>query len=212
MNVPSLTAEQRRKIEENKQRALAKRAEKTVLSSNASKIEENKQRALAKRAEKTVLSLNASSSCSPSLASANHTVENCQQGLKNKYNATHPLVYQKHVPSGSSFSEATINSKTIPKFYSSNAKKNVPQPSVKYPTPSSGLKSFPTSHSTQAQCLKGKCVLVSPDTFSVDVGYHSSLIEFFKQQKTKSYGEDFLANINFKCLLTQRLPFGLATF
>jgi len=36
--------------------------------------------------------------------------------------------------------------------------------------------------------LQGQCVMVSPTTFEVDIGYNVDVIAAFKQMPTKSYG------------------------
>lgn len=36
--------------------------------------------------------------------------------------------------------------------------------------------------------VQGQCILVSPNKFEVDVGYHVDVIAAFKQMPTKNYG------------------------
>ncbi|GFS00493.1 SWI/SNF-related matrix-associated actin-dependent regulator of chromatin subfamily A-like protein 1 [Elysia marginata] len=169
MSAPTLTEEQRRKIEENKQRALARRAEKCAPPKNG----------------------NASSlSIVPSTldnAAAKRIVENRQKALERKRGLAQLANQQNH---SVNTKQTTLFSKTLPNSRSIQ-KTNVTQSTDRFSNQSSGLKypntspCFKNTHSVP--CLKGKCVLLRPDTFTIDVGYHTALIEFFKQQKTRNY-------------------------
>ncbi|RUS78192.1 hypothetical protein EGW08_014051 [Elysia chlorotica] len=152
MSAPSLTEEQRRKIEENKQRALARRAGKNTLDKNG---------------QAHWSSLPASGN----IATTKKIVENPIRALERKQNGANTLVFQNH--GGFKTNRPTASSsKPLPNFQ--RQKSNVTGSPI-------------DTRRDNLNCVKGKCVLLRPDTFSIDVGYHSALIEFFKQQKTKSY-------------------------
>ena len=148
------------------------------------KIEENKQRALARRAGKNPLMKIGPTYCMSTLASENNAterriMENRQKALERKQMAQ-TSVQATHACFGNSMPSS---SKTFSNFQT--LKTSVPAPT------SAGLRSPSNTKGGSFQCVRGKCVLLKPDTFSIDVGYHSALIEFFKQQKTRSYGEGF---------------------
>lgn len=169
MSVPTLTEEQRKKIEENKQRALAKRAEKCVSLKNGAAL-----------------------SMSPSVSSIHKTdfqriAENCQKPLgKNSRLAQAPVLQNQGSFSKKNHSDSVYSNKPSvslaqkPNFIHAKNRISISSSASKSQVP-------PPSNARGAQVLKGKCVLLKPDTFSIDVGYHSALIEFFKRQKTRSY-------------------------
>lgn len=43
--------------------------------------------------------------------------------------------------------------------------------------------------------IKGKCLLISMDRFAVEVSYHESLVEFFREMETRSYGKNLIEHV-----------------
>ncbi|BFY98183.1 hypothetical protein BsWGS_01222 [Bradybaena similaris] len=138
MNGPGLTEEQKRKIQENKLRALARRIEKQ------SPVKQPPTSQL--------------TSGLVDLHKTNNT-------LTNFYSAKHT------VNEGSSTVTQTNR-------WSNNKSAAVPLP---------GKDKLKFSKKDGVANVRGKCVYVGKDTFSVEVGYSAAVIQYFKQLKTRQY-------------------------
>lgn len=143
MNGPGLTEEQKRKIQENKLRALARRIEK---------------QSPVKQTESETPTSQLSSGLAD-LPKANNAITNFYSA-KNNVNE-----------GGSTLTQTSIQSNN------------------KSAGPLSGKGKLKFSKKDGAANVRGKCVYVGKDTFSVEVGYSAALIQYFKQLKTRQFGE-----------------------
>ncbi|GFO17797.1 swi/snf-related matrix-associated actin-dependent regulator of chromatin subfamily a-like protein 1 [Plakobranchus ocellatus] len=172
MSSAGLTEEQRRKIEENKQRALAKRAEKSLSYKNGS------------------TNLLPSTAFTAKSTTDKTVIENRLKALEKKHNIGHPSVQNQNQVFTNHERQIVRHAQPFSQFPTkSNTASRTQQakPSHKISSQSASLVPSKKFFPEKIQCLKGRCVLISQDTFSVDVGYHCAVIEFFKQQKTRSY-------------------------
>ena len=165
-----LSAEQKRKIEENRQRALAVRANK--LQSSCSNIQ-------------------------PPPSSTKNLTSNVNMPTKSSTNSFESTTssranfYSKPNTNSSHMTATTSDSYFKSKFST--------QPSASGSKPSGGKSNFskPSGASTQSFAAKdgsgapvvAKCVLVSRERFAVDAKYFAPMIELFKTMKTRQYGE-----------------------
>lgn len=204
----ALTEEQKRRIEENKKKALAKRAQKLspVKSSceeQKRQIEENRLKALALRAEKpTKVSepsqahyskpqtdsrglINQINKTSNATVAGKNTFSNNGTGPSNssfKASTTGDSNNNKRngVSSGSSYKTQTLN-KPAPQQPVNGAESRVAKIAESIAT--SG-----PSQSTLGGGTTAKCLLISRERFEVTSGYFPPLVDLFKTMETKKYG------------------------
>lgn len=212
-NSNGLTLEQQKRIEENRQKALQKRAEKqspvknnltssfckptnAEVSGNPQKtrIEANREKALEIRSTKVTT---VSNDClNTSKSNYSHTCIKPNFGLKNGQPNNND--HEKHgfnQYAYKNFKGQQINNSLINKLsQNGDSKNNTHKPSN---TKSNSIMSKEKFFGLQ-QKLKGKCVLINKNMFCVDVGYSTPLIEYFKKMKTKSYGRKFTIFSQFK--------------
>ncbi|XP_005102138.1 SWI/SNF-related matrix-associated actin-dependent regulator of chromatin subfamily A-like protein 1 [Aplysia californica] len=179
-NSSSLTADQKRRIEENKRKALEKLAERTK--------HQNHQFSSPQRSTSGhIQSTNHGTSVSK-IPAAKSSSATSLPSITHKPSAQHPTKSfsgNAMASANSSHQKQLINSKVQSSFklgskatLSQAPVKSLPQ--VKVPTDQ-----FYGAQSQQT--VRGKCVLVSKDRFKVDIGYHAQLIEIFKRIKSKAY-------------------------
>lgn len=193
----ALTEEQKRRIEENKRKALAKRAQKLspVKSSGdiqKQQIEENRLKALALRAEKP------SKVSEPSQAHYSKP-QTDSRSLINQINKTSNAVvtgkntFSNNGPGNSSFKTSTTGD-------THNNKRNGVSSGSSYKTQTVNgaesnvakiAESIATSGPSQSTLGGGttaKCLLISRERFEVTSGYFPPLVDLFKTMATKKYG------------------------
>ena len=163
-----LSAEQKRKIEENRQRALAVRANK--LQSGCSTVQ-------------------------PPPSSTKNLTYNVNMPTKSSTNSFKNTSYSKAnfytKPNANSSHMKATTSDSYFKFSTQ------PSASGSKPSGGKSNFSKPSGASTQSFAAKdgsgapvvAKCVLVSRERFAVDAKYFAPLIELFKTMKTRQYGE-----------------------
>eukprot|EP00105_Crassostrea_gigas_P039322 XP_019923470.1 PREDICTED: SWI/SNF-related matrix-associated actin-dependent regulator of chromatin subfamily A-like protein 1 isoform X2 [Crassostrea gigas] len=201
----ALTEEQKRRIEENKRKALAKRAQKLspVKSSGdiqKQQIEENRLKALALRAEKpskvsepsqahyskpqtdSRSLINQINKTSNAVVTGKNTFSNNGPGNSSfKTSTTGDTHNNKRngVSSGSSYKTQTLN-KPAPQQSVNGAESNVAKIAESIAT--SG-----PSQSTLGGGTTAKCLLISRERFEVTSGYFPPLVDLFKTMATKKY-------------------------
>uniref|UniRef100_A0A8C7TRL3 SWI/SNF-related matrix-associated actin-dependent regulator of chromatin subfamily A-like protein 1 n=1 Tax=Oncorhynchus mykiss TaxID=8022 RepID=A0A8C7TRL3_ONCMY len=160
----SLTAEQLQKIEENRRRALAIRAQRQAAQCNN---------------QTPISGLN-------NPASPNKAV------LPGPYptstSATGSFSVSKPHPKTSSSGLSSHSGCAIGSFYKQGSKHGATSPSVQSAAPSSGTdvsNSLPGK--SPAVTVRGKCVSHSEERFRVEVGYHAELIAVFKNIPSRNY-------------------------
>lgn len=202
----ALTEEQKRRIEENKRKALAKRAQKLspVKSSGdvqKRQIEESRLKALALRAEKP------SKLSEPSQAHYSKP-QTDGRGLINQINKTSNAIvtgkntFSNNGPGNSSFKASTTGD-------TNNNRRNGVSSAASYKTQTLNkpalqqsvngaesrlakiAESIATSGPSQTTLGGGttaKCLLISRERFEVTSGYFPPLVDLFKTMATKKYG------------------------
>uniref|UniRef100_A0AAR2J6E7 SWI/SNF-related matrix-associated actin-dependent regulator of chromatin subfamily A-like protein 1 n=1 Tax=Pygocentrus nattereri TaxID=42514 RepID=A0AAR2J6E7_PYGNA len=153
----NLTPEQQKKIEENRQRALARRAERLAQGNLQAPVAQNE--------------LFSQQHVSP--AHLSHS-----KGPLTKYTPPFP-VKRESKPSTSSTS--TLYSV----FLFSKAQLIDPLPLPKRPFPSNEVSAGPVKK--PAVSVRGRCVPHSEERFRVEVGYHAELIAVFKNIPSRNY-------------------------
>lgn len=204
----NLTDEQRRKIDENRRKALEKRAARL----NHSKQPNNPTLTLSKNLVNTD-SFGSSSS---------HSIARQSNSTKNTVSASKDASFDvgRSIPgqaSKSSFNESTFTTTTTTQ--SGNETSTTQTTSIqdfvsKFARPGSSKSSFSKSDkgkvdnrpeqtqgndkvcgapnfgaSKDVKVVKGTCVLISKNRFAVKAGYHAQLIGMFKTIPSRSYGE-----------------------
>lgn len=202
----SLTEEQKRRIEENKKKALAKRAQKLspVKSScevQKRQIEENRLKALALRAEKP------SKVSEPSQAHYSKP-QTDSRGLINQINKTSNAIvagkntFSNNGPSNSSFKANTTGDTNNNKRSGVSSGSSYKTQTLNKPATQQSLngaeshvakiaESIATSGPSQSTLGGGtmaKCLLISRERFEVTSGYFPPLVDLFKTMATKKYG------------------------
>lgn len=155
------------------------------------RIEENKQKALAKRQERlgSTIILNVSSKPSASLSSSS-TITSEKQLQNGSVSA---LCINKgtfsHVHTAEQYADKALGFKTqessqnSSKWYCKAREIEKSQPNNNS-TPVGNIKFYGATKSS----LKGYCVLISKDRFQVDIGFSAPAVEVFKSMKTRLYG------------------------
>ena len=206
-NMSSLTAEQKQRIEENRRKALALRANRVRQqeAGNAVASLPTKPPALAhgnnrksctwrnlqNTASKTMSVFNTPKDAGTFSRKPTTTLltgdAKLQATFLNKSTPTsQPL--QNSATKDTDFRPKTSTGPglTIPEFSSAPSRSSNAKP-YRY------LKRTPANpvcgSTPQNATLKGKCVLLSRHRFCVDVGYHAALIVLFKSMPTKQYGK-----------------------
>uniref|UniRef100_A0A8C7N5T6 SWI/SNF-related matrix-associated actin-dependent regulator of chromatin subfamily A-like protein 1 n=1 Tax=Oncorhynchus kisutch TaxID=8019 RepID=A0A8C7N5T6_ONCKI len=176
----SLTAEQQQKIEENRRRALAIRAQRQAAHSTG-----------------TGSSYGAKSSSSSSSSSSGQNVSSVfkppqlnKAVLPGPYptSTSGSFSVSKPHPNTSSSGLSSHSGSAIGSFYKQGTKHGATSPSVQSAAPSSGTdvsNSLPGK--TPAVTVRGKCVSHSEERFRVEVGYHAELIAVFKNIPSRNY-------------------------
>lgn len=198
----ALTEEQKRRIEENKRKALAKRAQKLspVKSSGdvqKRQIEESRLKALALRAEKP------SKLSEPSQAHYSKP-QTDSRGLINQINKTSNAIvagkktFSNDAPSNSSFKASTTgetnnNKRNGTSYKTQTLNKPAPQQSVNVAESrvakiAESIATSGPSQSTLGGGTTAKCLLISRERFEVTSGYFPPLVDLFKTMATKKYG------------------------
>uniref|UniRef100_A0A8C3AK53 SWI/SNF-related matrix-associated actin-dependent regulator of chromatin subfamily A-like protein 1 n=1 Tax=Cyclopterus lumpus TaxID=8103 RepID=A0A8C3AK53_CYCLU len=165
-----LTVEQQRKIEENRRRALERRAQRlgqttTTTSGNTQmsiQIIDPLPQARSQHVSSPVLSIGGSSGAKPA-----HSKPNVPTNI-----------------SGGANFPSNISGGAVPSFYkqtSKPAKSSVAQ----LPSNSSTCNAVPAKKA--AISIRGKCVPHTEGRFRVEVGYHAGLIAVFKSISSKNY-------------------------
>lgn len=202
----ALTEEQKRRIEENKRKALAKRAQKLspVKSSGdvqKRQIEESRLKALALRAEKP------SKLSEPSQAHYSKP-QTDGRGLINQINKTSNAIvagkntFSNDGPSNSSFKACTTGDTNKNKRNGVSSGSSYKTQTMTKPAPQQSVngaesrvakiaESIATSGPSQTTLGGGttaKCLLISRERFEVTSGYFPPLVDLFKTMATKKYG------------------------
>lgn len=202
----ALTEEQKRRIEENKRKALAKRAQKLspVKSSGdiqKQQIEENRLKALALRAEKP------SKVSEPSQAHYSKP-QTDSRSLINQINKTSNAVvtgkitFSNNGPGNSSFKTSTTGDTHNNKRNGVSSGSSYKTQTLNKPAPQQSVngaesnvakiaESIATSGPSQSTLGGGttaKCLLISRERFEVTSGYFPPLVDLFKTMATKKYG------------------------
>lgn len=201
----ALTEEQKRRIEENKRKALAKRAQKLspVKSSGdvqKRQIEESRLKALALRAEKP------SKLSEPSQAHYSKP-QTDSRGLINQINKTSNAIvagkntFSNNGPGNSSFKTSTTGDTNNNKrsgvssgssYKTQTLNKPAPQQSVnraesRVAKIAESIATSGPSQSTLGGGTTAKCLLISRERFEVTSGYFPPLVDLFKTMATKKY-------------------------
>uniref|UniRef100_A0A8C7KUQ0 SWI/SNF-related matrix-associated actin-dependent regulator of chromatin subfamily A-like protein 1 n=1 Tax=Oncorhynchus kisutch TaxID=8019 RepID=A0A8C7KUQ0_ONCKI len=158
----SLTAEQQQKIEENRRRALAIRAQRQAAQSN-------NQTPISGLNNPAILNKAVLPGPYPTSTSGSFSVS-------------------KPHPNTSSSGLSSHSGSAIGSFYKQGTKHGATSPSVQSAAPSSGTdvsNSLPGK--TPAVTVRGKCVSHSEERFRVEVGYHAELIAVFKNIPSRNY-------------------------
>uniref|UniRef100_A0A6Q2Z2M5 SWI/SNF-related matrix-associated actin-dependent regulator of chromatin subfamily A-like protein 1 n=1 Tax=Esox lucius TaxID=8010 RepID=A0A6Q2Z2M5_ESOLU len=178
----SLTAEQQRKIEENRQRALARRAQRQAAQSkpqtpisrlnNPGSVPQQEITAYA--VSKSPQSKTAATSGPGPSASAMGCLSvfrpppNVSSGLTSSSGSATVMFYGQGTQDGAKSTSIQMAVKRPPSTSGTNTSSSVP---VKKP----------------AVTVRGKCVSHSDERFRVEVGYHSELINVFKSIPSRNY-------------------------
>lgn len=169
----SLTPEQQRRIEENRQRALAKRAER-LAQGNTPLLPPGSAPS------------NPSQPQPVSSVSYSNTAKNQQVFTSD---ATHPCAAEKDAKQlikankGPFVPPAPKTSSASCSFYGQTGKAQTGEKRAsKAPETGSGVPA-----KKPLVCVKGRCVSHSDDRFRVEVGYHAGLISVFKSIPSKNY-------------------------
>ncbi|XP_059152486.1 SWI/SNF-related matrix-associated actin-dependent regulator of chromatin subfamily A-like protein 1 [Physella acuta] len=197
-----LTLEQQKRIEENRQKALQKRAEKqspvknnptsafnkptnaaASVDSLKARIETNREKAMEIRSAKVTTVSNDCLNISKSNFSQTSVMTNFSLKNVQPNNNDHEKVgFNQYAYKN--FKGQQINNSLLNKLpQNGDSKNNNHKPQN---TKGNSIMSKEKFFGLQ-QKLKGKCVLISKNMFCVDVGYSTPLIEYFKKMKTKSY-------------------------
>ncbi|KAK0070107.1 SWI/SNF-matrix-actin-related regulator of chromatin subfamily A-like protein 1 [Biomphalaria pfeifferi] len=186
MNGQGLTLEQRQRIEENKRKALSKLAEKrspTKLSitQTVSKVDTEvtvKVKVTSDFIGSLEVKAKPSSSSNLTILSTKHSSCNETENVMKQFSASN-ISKQSNVYQNSTTAEShsTVNSGVWTSKSAAAAEKSSVSTKVAF----LGL---PQAH------MKGKCVLINNNYFSVEIGYHGALVEYFKQFKTKVYDKN----------------------
>ena len=199
----SLTEEQRKRIEDNKRKALAKRAQKrspeTGNDTTRQRIEENRQKALAlrtcKQSPQKIDKFNESGSSVKTQnivrgTSSNEVTSKVQssstQGLINKpsNNVSGPTSNRISNNTKNTWN----NAKDSGTFYKSVTRPVTKDAESHIEKIADSVATVGPSQSSLGGGATAKCLLISRERFEVTCGYYPPLIDLFKTMTTKKYG------------------------
>uniref|UniRef100_A0A7N6FJF0 SWI/SNF-related matrix-associated actin-dependent regulator of chromatin subfamily A-like protein 1 n=1 Tax=Anabas testudineus TaxID=64144 RepID=A0A7N6FJF0_ANATE len=193
-----LTAEQQRKIEENRQKALERRALRLGQS-----VSTNKQTPVGFNTASVQIQPHKQSIAPDWAVITNHGDTSISgsapklfvQPFKNDAQSSniHSRGLNPVPPGGGSFSVNPAQPKPNPisgtagvsSFYKQATSKSAQRPAVQHPSNSSSLDAAPAKK--PAISVRGKCVPYTEGRFRVEVGYHAELIAVFKSIPSKNY-------------------------
>ncbi|KAH9492456.1 SWI/SNF- matrix-associated actin-dependent regulator of chromatin sub A-like protein 1 [Bulinus truncatus] len=176
MSFHGLTEEQKRRIEENKKRALSKLAEKhsPVKQSVTHPLPKIDNVVSFKVVSTKPSGIKVAAPASSDLPGLNTKVSNYSDLQNIQSHFSNGDSFKKCTPAPQNFKTVTVNSGVWTSKSTAIAEKN----SIVSKETIVGL------HKTQ---IKGKCVLIDCASFSVEIGYNAAIIEYFKHFKTRRY-------------------------